>query len=74
MASRTALRPGVCCQVRQKLADEYATYARLFAEAVVLTTSVGVDLERVRAITRHAQERTEAARVAFEEHVNFHGC
>ena len=62
------------CQVRSKLADEYATYARLFAEAVVLVTTSTVDIERLQEATRQAQERVEAARVAFEEHMASHGC
>ena len=73
MASGTRPRLGAC-HVRRKLADEYATAARLFAEAVVLETRGTVDIERLRAVTRQALERTEAARVSFEEHVTWHGC
>ena len=74
MPSRTAPGPGVCCHVKHKLAGEYATFARLFAEAVLLLTTGTVDIERLRSATRQAQRRAEAAGVAFEDHVDFHGC
>ena len=74
MASRTVPGFQTFCPVRSKLADEYATCARLFAEAVVLVTTATVDIERLQAATRQAHERVEAARVAFEEHLASHGC
>jgi hypothetical protein len=74
MPAGTAPELRVCCHIRRKLAGEYATYARLFAEAVVLVTTGTVDIERLKAATREAQERVEAARVAFEEHMASHGC
>jgi len=73
MASGTDPALGTC-QVRRKLADEYATCARLFAEAVVQVTWATVDIERRRASTRRALERVEGARIAFEKHVASHGC
>ena len=73
MASGTRPRLGAC-HVRRKLADEYATAGRLFAESVVQVTCTTVDIESLREATRQALERTEAARVAYEEQVTWHGC
>jgi hypothetical protein len=67
-----AVKP--CCQLRQDLAGEYATAARLYAEAVAICTQ-SVDpsgFEQLRIKAREAQERAESARVMFEEHVAFH--
>ena len=59
------------------MANEFATCARLYAEAVVILTS-GVtresDFENLRVAAQRAQVRAEEARVAFEEHVAGHGC
>ena len=66
-----------CCGVRRDLANDFATCARLYAEAVVILTSgitSGSDFEELRVAARRAQERAEEARVAFEEHVAGHGC
>jgi hypothetical protein len=72
--SSPSARLAAYCPVRFQLADEYATSARLYAEAVVLAASGTVGIESLRAITRPAYERSEVARVAFEEHVASHGC
>ena len=66
------------CSIRQQLAQEFATAARLYAEAVVLFTSLGTipndKYTRLRDAVREAQERAEIARVTFEEHVDSHRC
>ena len=72
-------RPGfrTCCTLRRELASEFATSARLYAEAVAILTSglnYGLDFENLRLAMRRAQERAEEARVAFEEHVARHAC
>jgi hypothetical protein len=59
------------------LANEFATSARLYAEAVVLLTqrpSSAADIEQLSVAAREAQERASAAAAAFEEHVSVHGC
>jgi hypothetical protein len=67
-----AVRP--CCQLRQDLAVEYATSARLYAEAVAdLAQAVDESrFEDLRIKARKAQERAECARIMFEEHVASH--
>lgn len=74
MASGTAPGLEAGCQTRRKLADEYAICARLFAEAVVRVACATDDIERLRAATRRARERTETARLEFEKHMASHGC
>jgi hypothetical protein len=67
-----------CCSIHHQLAQEFATAARLYAEAVVLVTSLGAmpnpKYTRLRNDARAAQERAEIARVTFEEHVDSHPC
>ena len=66
-----------CCDVRRELATEFAISARLFAEAVAILTqssSVMADIEQLHTAAQKAQERSEHARVAFEEHVRGHRC
>jgi hypothetical protein len=64
-----------CCRLMQDLAQEFATAARLYAEAVVIlatqATSRG-DFERLRLEAKDAQERLEEARMLFEAHVISH--
>jgi hypothetical protein len=66
------------CSIRQQLAQEFATAARLYAEAVVLVTSLGAmpnhKYTRLRNTVREAHARAEIARVRFEEHVESHRC
>jgi hypothetical protein len=68
----------VCCELRRQLAERFATAARLYAETVVLFTRYPTnsqhDYNRLLAATEKAQERSEAAAVAFEEHVASHQC
>ena len=65
------------CQLRRQLADEFATAARLYAESVVRLVTSGVshdDYVRLCERTEEAQNRSEAAFIAFEEHVDLHRC
>jgi hypothetical protein len=66
-----------CCEIRKRLASSFATNARLYAEAVAIMTSPLIspsNLEELYAAARRAQERSENASIAFEEHVRDHGC
>ena len=65
-----------CCEIRRKLAEEFATAARLYGESVVeLASSISNgDYARLCKKTQEAQDRSEAASVAFEEHVDLHRC
>jgi hypothetical protein len=66
-----------CCEVRRQLVERFATAARLYPEAVVVLTRRQMkseDYERLLAATKEAQSRSEAAAVAFEEHVASHQC
>jgi hypothetical protein len=67
-----------CCELRQKLADEFATAARLYAEAVValtrFPTTPQAKYDRFREKAEQAQVRVEQASTAFEEHVDLHRC
>jgi hypothetical protein len=77
MNSGTFLGTRTCCAVRLDLANKFAISARLYAEAVVILTSVvtsGSNYADLRMTARRAQEHAEEARVAFEEHVAGHGC
>ena len=69
---------GRCCEVRRRLAEEYATAARVYAEAVVMLTrnqaNSHIDYSRLREAAEKARERSEATRVAFEEHIDLHQC
>ena len=67
------------CQVRLHLADEFATAARLYSEAVVALTGNSVSMsrnnyDRLLQDAAKARERSEAARIAFQEHVDWHRC
>jgi hypothetical protein len=68
----------LCCSMRQKLAQEFATAARLYAEAVALVTGSDTMANdpyiRLRNAARAAQDRAETARIAFEEHLDSHRC
>jgi hypothetical protein len=76
MPLKEASKPN--CETKRRLADEFATAARLFAEAVVLFTCRDSrskdEYNRLRNASRAAQEQAEIARIAFEEHVDSHGC
>jgi hypothetical protein len=66
------------CDVRRSLGANFATAARLYAEAVVLLTHYGVadpqKYERMRKAVKEAQEKAQQAAVQFEEHIDFHQC
>jgi hypothetical protein len=77
MVSPNPVAQPPCCQARRELADKFATAARLYAEAVVVLTGGGgseAEFEKLRKRARQAQERSEKARAAFEEHVIAHRC
>jgi len=66
-----------CCEVRQKLAEEFSTAARLYAEAVVILATVGMSEARYSHLCRvaeQAQNRAEVASAAFKEHIQQHRC
>jgi hypothetical protein len=66
-----------CCESRKQLASSFATNARLYAEAVAIMTSPLIsppNLAQLYAGSLRAQERSENASIAFEEHVKNHGC
>jgi hypothetical protein len=65
-----------CCEIRLKLAEEFATAARLYGECVVyLASSISNgDYARLFKRTQDARDRADAAFVAFEEHVDLHRC
>ena len=67
-----------CCELRRQLAEKFATAARLYAETVVLLTRYATnpeqDYNRLLAATEKAKNRSEAAAVAFKEHVALHKC
>jgi hypothetical protein len=68
-----------CCEIRRKLAEQFATAARLYDEAVAafsstpFTVSQG-EYNRLRKVAEEAQGRAEAIGGAFEEHVESHRC
>ena len=68
----------LCCQIRLELANQYATAARLSSEAVAVMLAAPIrtmlDYEGLRKRAAKAQEAAEAARIAFEEHVEMHRC
>jgi hypothetical protein len=65
-----------CCELRRQLAEEFAIAARLYAEAVVLLTrhptKSAQSYNRLLEATEKAHNRSEAAAMAFEEHVASH--
>jgi hypothetical protein len=59
----------------QDLAQEFATAARLYAEAVVVLATQSANrevFEHLRFQAKGAQERAEEARILFEAHVSAH--
>jgi len=61
-----------------KLADEFATAARLYADAVVRLTTANImpqaQYERCREAAEVAGIRVAQASTAFGEHVSLHHC
>jgi len=65
------------CEVRRQLAETFAIAARLYAEIAVTFAVPGISQEEYIRLCRHAEEaqkRSEAACVAYEEHVDLHRC
>jgi len=67
------------CEVKQKLAEQFAIAARLFDEAVVMLTHHPSHMapgehERLWTVSRQAMERAEAAARKYKGHVDAHGC
>ena len=74
-------RPSIApsrCETRRRLSEEFATAARLYAEAVIeYTRSARVskpEYQRLRQAAEAAQRHSEEGRIAFEEHVSLHQC
>jgi hypothetical protein len=68
-----------CCNIRRKLSEQFATAARLYAEAVVVFSSTSLtvsqdEYNRLRKATEEVRGRAEAIGIAFEEHVESHRC
>ena len=73
------MRRVVCahCEVRLKLAETFAIAARLYAEIAVNFAVVSISQEDYIRLCRRAeeaQERSRAACLAYEEHVDLHRC
>jgi hypothetical protein len=65
------------CALRRKLAEEFATAARLYAESAIRLACSGksaVDYAYLRDQTIEAQGRSEVAFKGFNEHVASHRC
>jgi hypothetical protein len=69
----------VRCEIRDGLAQDFATAARLYAEAVVVltissaTTSAN-QYDRLCQAVEEARRHSEAIGIVFQEHVNLHQC
>ena len=72
--ARTA-KPIRCCDACQRLADRFATEARLYSEAVVklVLNQKSQDYELLKADVQQAKERCERIGMEFEECVTTHG-
>jgi hypothetical protein len=69
----------ICCTARHKLADECATTARLYSEAIALLTQSPLRISEseyidLRERAHEAHRRSEQMFVAFEEHLDQHKC
>ena len=65
------------CSIRRKLAEEFATAARLYAESAIRLACSGksaVDYADLRDQTIEAQGKSEVAFRGFNEHVASHRC
>ncbi|MFL6351560.1 MAG: hypothetical protein ACJ74Z_06895 [Bryobacteraceae bacterium] len=66
----------ICPERVQQLAEQFATAARLYAEAVVLLTTDPVksthDYTQLFNAVDEAQRRVESTGLAFREHVYLH--
>jgi hypothetical protein len=67
-----------CCDIHQKLAEDFSTLARLYSETVVTLTSsrnlTPPEYARLCGVVEKAKERAEEASMQFEEHVEKHRC
>ena len=68
----------ISCQKGRHLAEQFATASRLYAEAVALLTCEPaishIEYYRLVKAAEESRQRSEAARIAFEEHVKACGC
>jgi len=67
------------CKTRCELAEQFAIAARQYSEAVIILTQYEgtcsqSDYVRLRAGVEQAEQRSESACFAFEEHLKRHGC
>ena len=64
------------CELRLQLAEAFAITARLYAETAVNFVSDISQEDYIRLCRRaeEAQERSEAAYAAYEEHLDLHRC
>src|SRR5262245_8814713 len=65
------------CETQRRLAEQFSTAARLYAEAVTLLVRFAIsqeNYEQLREAVKTAHQRSDAAGRAFEEHVDLHGC
>ncbi len=67
------------CPIRRKLAEEFAIATRLYSEAVVALTNNQTltprnEFEKLRLAKEEKRQRSETERVAFNAHVDSHGC
>ena len=65
------------CAIRRKLAEEFATATRLYAESAIRLACSGksaVDYACLRDQTIEAQGRSEVAFKGFNEHIASHQC
>ena len=63
-----------CCETRKKLAEEFATSTRIFAE-VAMNLCLEFDSQKYAQLLvrlQQAQHRAEEAASNFEEHVELH--
>jgi hypothetical protein len=63
----------------RELADQFAIYARLYAEAVVAFTRNPATMSpekyiRLKAAVEDAQRRAEMMGIAYEDHIDSHRC
>jgi hypothetical protein len=64
------------CEARRRLAEKFATAARLYAEAVSALTVYSNTESYPDLLKRaeEAQQRCESTGAEFKEHVNAHQC
>jgi hypothetical protein len=63
------------CETFRLLAEEFSLSARLYAGGVVrMTLTLSTESAEYPRFREAAHERTEHARVAFEEHIATHWC